>query len=60
MKVVVELLGVPLSVRAAKLIKRLERVDMFDTGVSFNLFKLSTTYRRDQNRYDEQESEAVS
>ncbi len=50
-KVGVELLGIPISVRVAKHIKRLERVDIFDSGVSFNIFRLNSSYERRHNRY---------
>lgn len=51
-KVIIEILGLPLSVWLAKKLKQIEHVDMYDRHTSFNLFNLETTYYKDDNKYE--------
>lgn len=48
-KVVVELIGLPISVRLAKKLKKLERLDIYDRRTRFNLFSLNVDYTADDN-----------
>ncbi len=50
-KIVVNLLGVPFFVHFSKRLKNLEKLDIYDKGTKFNLFKLDTFYTLSANRY---------
>lgn len=50
-KVVIEVLGVPVSVRVVNGLKRIEGMDVFDRRTRFNLFSLDVDYVNDDNEY---------
>ncbi|MBS0351645.1 MAG: queuosine precursor transporter [Proteobacteria bacterium] len=50
-KVAIEILGLPISIRLAKFIKKKEEVDMYDTHTQFNIFKLESKYQAGDNKY---------
>jgi uncharacterized integral membrane protein (TIGR00697 family) len=50
-KVVIEILGLPISIRLAKKLKRLESLDIYDIRTKFNLFRLETQYTKNDNEY---------
>ncbi len=52
-KVSIELLGLPISIRLTKFFKIAEQVDMYDEQTQFNLFALEADYKADDNRYKE-------
>ncbi len=51
-KVIIELLGLPLAVRLAKKLKAKEKLDIFDTQTQFNLLSLEADYQPADNQYD--------
>jgi uncharacterized integral membrane protein (TIGR00697 family) len=51
-KVIVEILGLPFSLRAAAKLKRYEKLDMYDNGTNFNIFSLDATYANKNNKYE--------
>jgi uncharacterized integral membrane protein (TIGR00697 family) len=50
-KVAIELIGLPISVRLAKKLKQIEHVDIYDTRTDFNLFSLDAKYSEKDNHY---------
>lgn len=48
-KVVIEILGVPLSVKLTKKLKHIEQIDMYDRNTKFRLFSLETHYSNNDN-----------
>jgi len=50
-KVVMELLGLPFSVRLAAKLKQLEAMDIYDWHTKYNLFSLNTRYVNQDNAY---------
>lgn len=50
-KVVIELLGLPISIYLALKLKRIEQIDMYDTHTAYNIFSLNTDYQRRDNFY---------
>lgn len=52
-KVLVEVVCLPLSIRLTKKIKRLERLDIYDDGTDFSLFSLDENYTLAQNKYEQ-------
>ena len=50
-KVVIEVIGLPISIRLAKKLKRVEGLDMFDHNTSFNLFRLDANYDAKDNAF---------
>ena len=49
-KMIIEILGLPISVRIAKILKKKEHIDIYDVGTSYNLFKLDTSYPSPNNK----------
>lgn len=52
-KVFTELLGIPLSVRLAKILKKAEQLDIYDRHTQFKVFSLDTVYAARDNEYQE-------
>lgn len=50
-KVAIECLGLPISVRLAKRLKRAERMDIYDKQTQFTIFSLDTAYPENANEY---------
>jgi len=50
-KIVIEFLGLPISVRLAKKLKKSERLDIYDDNTNFNIFNLSASYLLKDNHY---------
>ena len=50
-KVVIEVIGLPISIRLAKKLKKEERLDMFDGNTTFNLFRLEANYDGEDNAF---------
>jgi len=50
-KVVIEIIGLPVSVWAVKRMKRIEQLDIYDIGTKFQLFSLKAEYKVAQNHY---------
>lgn len=48
-KVVVECLGLPLSIRLAHYLKKAEKMDIYDTRTRFNFFSVETQYLDEDN-----------
>lgn len=52
-KVVIEILGLPISIRLAKKLKNIERLDIYDKRTNYNLFNLNAEYLRQDNEYSQ-------
>lgn len=52
-KVFTELLGIPVSVRLAKMLKKAEKMDIYDRHTRFKVFSLNTDYTTRDNEYAE-------
>lgn len=50
-KVVIEVIGLPISIRLAKRLKRVEGLDVFDRNTLFNLFRLDANYDESDNHF---------
>ncbi len=50
-KVIIEILGLPISIRITKKLKELEKLDIYDKKTNFNLFHLETHYSTDANQF---------
>ena len=50
-KVVIEIIGLPFSVKIAGWLKQKEQLDVFDTNTRFGLFSLDANYQRDDNQF---------
>ena len=50
-KVVIELIGLPFSVKLARRLKKSEGLDLYDKSTRFNLLSLDTLYSVDDNQY---------
>ena len=50
-KVVIEIIGLPISIRLAKRLKKSEKLDIYDKGTNFNLFDLDVHYLEKNNEY---------
>lgn len=50
-KVLIEIVGLPLSLYLAKKLKNLEKADIYDSETRFTLFSLNTDYANKDNRY---------
>ena len=51
-KVLIEVIGLPFSIRIAKRLKQIEKLDMYDAHTEFNLFKLKINYQAKDNHYE--------
>lgn len=52
-KVVIEILGLPLSIRLAKILKQKEALDIYDKRTDFGLFTLDTKYTDRDNEFNQ-------
>ncbi len=52
-KVVIELLGLPFSIRCAKILKQKEGLDIYDIKTNFSLWHLEANYEKQNNFYRE-------
>lgn len=50
-KVIIEIIGLPLSIYLAKRLKKYEKLDIYDTGTKFNLFNLNAHYKLSNNHF---------
>jgi len=50
-KVLVEILGLPLSIKLANTLKQKEHIDIYDNRTRFNLFTLDTMYTTEDNAF---------
>jgi len=50
-KVLIEIFGLPISIRLAKMLKKNERVDIYDKRTNFNLFDLDVNYTNEDNEF---------
>jgi queuosine precursor transporter len=50
-KVVIELIGLPISINLVKKLKKAEQLDIYDRDTNFNVFKLDTNYAARDNEY---------
>lgn len=50
-KVFIEILGLPISIRLAKKLKRFEQLDIYDKRTNFNVFSLDTHYTDKDNEF---------
>ncbi|MDX2164880.1 MAG: hypothetical protein SFW07_05630, partial [Gammaproteobacteria bacterium] len=50
-KVIIEILGLPISIRLSKLLKRKEKLDIYDKRTNFNIFSLDTKYTEIDNEF---------
>lgn len=50
-KVMIEIIGLPISIHLAKSLKKHEGLDMYDTGTRFNIFSLDTSYNNSNNHF---------
>ncbi len=51
-KTVVELLGLPITIRLTNKLKQIEKLDIYDTDTKFNIFNLDTNYTESNNKFD--------
>lgn len=51
-KVFIEILGLPLSTKLAVMLKRAEKIDIYDVGTKFTLFSLDGVYASDKNLFN--------
>lgn len=50
-KVIIEILGLPISIRIANKLKQIDEMDMYDKHTDFNIFKLDTNYPNEDNAF---------
>ena len=50
-KVVMEICGLPLTIKLAKKLKKIEQIDIYDIDTKFNIFSLDARYVTKQNKY---------
>lgn len=50
-KVLIEIAGLPISIRLAKKLKKVEKLDIYDKNTNFNIFKLDTNYVENDNGF---------
>lgn len=50
-KTVIEILGLPFSIRLAKLLKKREKLDIYDDDTNFNPLSLEASYSSKNNKY---------
>lgn len=53
LKVLIEIIILPISIRLAKLLKHIEKLDIYDTKTNFNPFSLDISYEASDNKYKE-------
>lgn len=52
LKIIIEVIGLPLSLHITKQLKQKERLDIYDTKTNFNLFRLDVNYTEQNNQYE--------
>jgi queuosine precursor transporter len=55
-KVVIEIIGLPISIRLAHKLKIEEKIDIYDKNTNYNLFSLETNYSPSDNKFDKKNS----
>lgn len=55
-KISVEILGLPFSIRFTKKLKQIENLDIYDKNTNFSIFSLDTSYAEKDNKFDIQSS----
>lgn len=50
-KIAIEILGLPISIRYAKKLKKYEQLDVYDKKTKFNIFSLDTYYTTEDNEF---------
>ncbi len=55
-KVLIEVAGLPISIRLAKKLKQTEKLDIYDKNTNFNVFKLDTKYVENDNAFQKIET----
>ncbi len=50
-KIVIEILGLPLSIRLANLLKQKEQLDIYDSDTNFSPFSIDVTYNVKNNKF---------
>lgn len=50
-KIIVEICGLPLSIKLALKLKKVEKLDIYDSGTKFSLFSLDANYNQENNKY---------
>lgn len=50
-KVIIEIIGLPISIKLANKLKVYEKVDIYDTNTKFNIFSLNTNYEAQSNHF---------
>jgi queuosine precursor transporter len=56
-KIIIEICGLPLTIKLAKTLKKAEKIDVYDTSTKFNLFSLDVSYLAAQNAYSTNSAE---
>ena len=59
-KVFIEILGLPISIRLAKKIKKLEQLDIYDKKTNFTVFSLDTHYTDRDNEFSKNNGEKLN
>jgi uncharacterized integral membrane protein (TIGR00697 family) len=52
-KVIIEIIGLPISIRLANKLKRLEKLDIYDAHTNFSLFALNANYTAKDNQFQQ-------
>ena len=50
-KTFIEILGLPLSIKVARKLKKIEKLDIFDTNTQFTMLSLNSDYPESANKY---------
>lgn len=50
-KIAIEIIGLPISIKLANTLKKVEQLDIYDRNTDFTLFKLEDSYARSANEY---------
>jgi len=50
-KIIIEIIGLPLSTKLARNLKEIEHLDIYDVGTKFNLLSMDTQYEASANHY---------
>ena len=53
LKTLIEIMALPLTIRLANKLKKIERIDIYDINTNFNIFSLDTEYAPKNNEYQE-------
>jgi hypothetical protein len=52
LKIIIEVMGLPMSLHLTKQLKQKEHLDIYDTKTNFNLFRLDVDYTEQNNQYE--------